>query len=276
MKNRKRILAFILAGFMSVTTAFQSTSAVVYATEGTEIAVEASSAASSQEDAVVDESLEASEAGSLASSEGTSVEKEVTENPEVTEEALEGAEETKEAEKDVDKAADAQAEVSISTVKEVKEKASGEFTVKGVIVYVNGKNAYLQDDTGAICLYGISELAVGNLVTAKGTYQDYNGLLELSGATLVENDTTNTKDYPFVTFDGDEIATLVANHDDYECQRVILKNVTVGSKADIGKSKVTLTSGSSSVLVFDKSNITKAFGDIEEGTKVNVTAVVSD
>lgn len=276
MKNRKRILAFILAGFMSVTTAFQSTSAVVYATEGTEIAVEASSAASSQEDAVVDESREASEAGSLASSEGTSVEKEVTENPEVKDEALEGAEETIEAEKDVDKAADAQAEVSISTVKEVKEKASGEFTVKGVIVYVNGKNAYLQDDTGAICLYGISGLAVGNLVTAKGTYQDYNGLLELSGATLVENDTTNTKDYPFVTFDGDEIATLVANHDEYECQRVILKNVTVGSKADIGKSKVTLTSGSSSVLVYDKSNITKAFGDIEEGTKVNVTAVVSD
>ncbi len=38
MKNRKRVLAILLAGFLSVTTAFQTTTAVAFATEGTEIA----------------------------------------------------------------------------------------------------------------------------------------------------------------------------------------------------------------------------------------------
>ena len=279
MKNRKRLLALILAGFVSVTTAFQSTSTVAFATEGTEVAVtEASLEASSDEEVVV------FDASSEATSEEASAEVTVDEAApaieqtdvategtpvEVKEEAVEPTEikETEEV---------AAAAVTITSIKEVKEKASGEFTVKGVVNYVSGKNAYVQDDTGAICLYGITGLAVGNLVTAKGTFQDYNGLLELSGATLVENDNTNTLDYGFTTFDGDEIATLVANHDDYECMRVILKNVTVSSKADITKGKVTLASGDTTILVYDKNNVTKAFGELEEGTKVNVTAAVSD
>ncbi|WP_029232254.1 CehA/McbA family metallohydrolase [Butyrivibrio sp. VCB2006] len=283
MKNRKRILALILTGFLSVTTAFQSTSAVAFATEGTEIATEAASVEASSETSVVttDASDEASTEASVEETDEASKEDSIEKTPEVTDNASDGevkTEPAKEEEKVEETTGEAEAEVVISTIKEVKEKASGEFTVKGVVVYANGKNVYIQDETGAICLYFTDKpsVAVGNLLTAKGTYQDYNGLLELSGATLVENDTTNTKDYGFTTFDSGEIATLVANHDDYECQRVILKNVTVGSKADIGKGKVTLTSGSSSILVYDKSNVTKAFGELEEGTTVNVTAVVSD
>ena len=283
MKNRKRLLALILAGFVSVTTAFQSTSTVAFATEGTEVAVteaslEASNGGSVDETVVDDEAtsettVEVTEAAEDADKEqtdraveGTTVEISEEDASEGTTEVTEVTAEDTEAEKGV----------VITSIKEVKEKASGEFTVKGVVNYVSGKNAYVQDDTGAICLYGITGLAVGNLVTAKGTFQDYNGLLELSGATLVENDKTNTLDYGFTTFDGDEIATLVANHDDYECMRVILKNVTVSSKADITKGKVTLASGDTTILVYDKNNVTKAFGELEEGTKVNVTAAVSD
>lgn len=273
MKNRKRILAMILAGFLSVTTAFQTTSAVAFATDVTEMSVEAASTETSEAELPA-------EAASLDSSTGKT-------NETVSDVVVDEKSETEktdekpvdEASKDAEAAtteAEVKAEVTITTIKEVKEKASGEFTVKGVVNYVNGKNAYVQDDTGAICLYGISGLKVGSLVTAKGTFQDYNGLLELSGATLIEKDETNTKDYGFTTFDGDEVATLVANHDDYECQRVILKNVTVSSKADIEKGKVTLSSGTSTVLVYDKNNIKNAFGDIAEGTKVNVTAAVSD
>ena len=48
MKNRKRILAMILAGFLSVTTAFQITSAVAFATDVTEMSVEAASTETSE------------------------------------------------------------------------------------------------------------------------------------------------------------------------------------------------------------------------------------
>ena len=285
MKNRKRLLALILAGFVSVTTAFQSTSTVVFATEGTEVAVEDASLASSGDVLVVTDASD--EATSEVSTEVSEAEKNAANEQidaatgEDTTTTVEEGKETKVAEGEtVSEAKEAEetkaAEVTITSIREVKEKASGEFTVKGVVNYVSGSSAYVQDDTGAICLYGIKGLAVGNLVTAKGTFQDYNGLIELSGATLVENDKTNTFDYGFTTFDGDEISTLVANHDDYECMRVILKNVTVSSKADISKGKVTLASGNTTVLVYDKNNVTKAFGDLEEGTKVNVTAAVSD
>ncbi len=282
MKNRKRILALILAGFMSVTTAFQATSTVVFATEAAEMTVTAaaedtSDVSATEEGSVLEETVVSEE----VISEETKSEDAAKETASEEAKAVIVAEETKAADTDAVVEAEVEAEtetaeVEIATIKEVKEKASGEFTVKGVVVYVSGKNVYIQDETGAICLYGLTGVAVGNLVTAKGTYQDYNGLTELSGATLVENDTTNTVDYGFTTFDGEEIATLVANHDDYECQRVIIKNVTVASKADITKGKVTLSAGSNSILVYDKTNVTNAFGSLEEGTKVNVTAVVGD
>ncbi|GAU78374.1 S-layer homology domain-containing protein [Fusibacter sp. 3D3] len=56
--------------------------------------------------------------------------------------------------------------------------------VEGVVTYISGKNVYIQDTTGAICLYLTSNsalLKVGDEVIAIGKRALYNNLIELSG-----------------------------------------------------------------------------------------------
>ena len=247
MKNRKRILAAVLAGFLAVTTAFQASSTVAFATEGVEAGVEA----------VVSEEDQAEEV--MVDTEAVF---------DVTEEATD---EVKVEEPEADKA-----EATITPIKEVKEKASGDFTVQGVVNYVNGSNVYVQDETGAICLYdkAVNSAKVGNLVTATGTYTEYNGLAELKSLKDVIIDTENTVTYGFTEFTADTLAELVNNHDVYECQKVIVKGVTI-SLTDAAKGNVYISAGDVKMLIYDKKAAT-TFEGINEGDLVNVTAVVSD
>ena len=63
---------------------------------------------------------------------------------------------------------------------------TGNLTVKGVVTLIDGKNIYLQDDTGGICAYfdsAPSGISLGDTVIATGTRATYSGLPELSGAT---------------------------------------------------------------------------------------------
>ncbi len=64
--------------------------------------------------------------------------------------------------------------------------ANGEsFTVEGVVTMIDGKNVYVQDATGGICLYlsaNPSGLALGDTVIGTGARATYRGLPELSGA----------------------------------------------------------------------------------------------
>ena len=58
------------------------------------------------------------------------------------------------------------------------------FTVKGVVTMVDGKNVYVQDDTGGICLFMSDKnhgFALGDTVIGTGTKKLYNGLPELDG-----------------------------------------------------------------------------------------------
>lgn len=71
------------------------------------------------------------------------------------------------------------------TVKEAKETALATTGVKvqGVVSYISGRNVYIQDATGAICLYlsaNASRVKVGDLVIATGTRANFNDLVQLS------------------------------------------------------------------------------------------------
>ncbi len=304
MKNRKRVLAILLAGFLSVTTAFQTTTAVAFATEGTEIAsVTASSEDADTEVTVVDEekadqtadvseNAEGSDEAAKGSESAEAEEKEAveaeTEKPESAAEEA-SAEDTTEAEKEEDKAAEkasdveetkeeveAEKEVVITSISEVRAGAAGTtFTVKGVVNYVSGKNVYVQDETGALCLYLKSAdktIKVGDLLTATGAVKDYKGLCELDGAEIVDKDADNTNVFDYVTVEADAFADFVTNYNNYECQKVFLKGVTVES---VAAKNVYVSVGDVKALVYGN-NLDKTFADFPAGTVVNLSAVVCD
>ena len=65
--------------------------------------------------------------------------------------------------------------------------ANTQFTVKGVVTLVDGKNIYIQDETGGIDLYFSatpSGISLGDTIIGKGVRDTYNGLPELKNATF--------------------------------------------------------------------------------------------
>jgi len=75
-----------------------------------------------------------------------------------------------------------------STIGAVRAEATADksYTVTGVITYIkaDNKTVYIQDSTGAICLYfsaAQTGLEQGKVITAMGTYTEYKGLPELTG-----------------------------------------------------------------------------------------------
>lgn len=85
------------------------------------------------------------------------------------------------------------------TIAEAREQATGSVTTRGIVTYISGKNAYIQDETAAICVYGNSNwgasIAVGDDIVVSGTLDTYtNGgdLLEIKNpsVTVISNENT--------------------------------------------------------------------------------------
>jgi len=109
----------------------------------------------------------------------------------------------------------------VNTIAEALAASSGTFTVKGVVTLVDGKNIYIQDETGGICLYfsaAPSGIALGDTVIGTGTRAAYNGLPELSGASFEKSEG--------MTLTARE-TTLGAITDADICTYVTIKNLTV-------------------------------------------------
>lgn len=78
---------------------------------------------------------------------------------------------------------DSSSPVPISTAKDATV-GTPNLKVQGVVTYISGANVYIQDETGAICLFlksAATRLKVGDKVTALGKRATYNGLVELDG-----------------------------------------------------------------------------------------------
>lgn len=85
----------------------------------------------------------------------------------------------------------------LKTIAEVRTQETGTVETKGVVTSISGKNAYIQDATAAILVYGnsdITDLAVGDEIKVSGELATYNGLLEIKNPTytvLSQNNTVN-------------------------------------------------------------------------------------
>lgn len=80
----------------------------------------------------------------------------------------------------------ADAETFAGTIADAKAAAvnTAGIMAKGIVTYINGKNVYIQDSTGAICLFlnaNNVNLRVGDQVAAIGKRDNYSNLIELTG-----------------------------------------------------------------------------------------------
>ncbi len=148
------------------------------------------------------------------------------------------------------------------TIASALAASSGDFTVKGVVTLVDGKNIYVQDETGGICLYfgtAPTDISLGDTVIGTGTRGAYNGLPELTGATYTKSEglTLTAKNTTLAEITNADICTYVT-----------VKNLTV-----------TAVSGSNTTVA-DESGTTmtlfKAVADpaLAVGDQINFTGAV--
>ena len=149
------------------------------------------------------------------------------------------------------------------------------FTVKGVVTLVDGKNIYIQDETGGIDLYFSSapnDIALGETLIASGARATYRGLPELSGATYQKSSgltltaktatigaLTTADVCTYVKLTGLEVTEVFDNNGGYANPNITFKdseNATIQLyKAVVGK-----TDGEWDVKVGDTVDITAAVG----------------
>ena len=163
--------------------------------------------------------------------------------------------------------------VSYITIAEALALETGnEATVRGVVTFIDGRNVYIQDDTGAIVLYlnAASEtVALGDLVEAKGTRAAYKGLPELSNI-----DSTNAEQFKIVTngnalpLETVTLEEILANINDYLCERVRIEGATLGAVNTSGNTPI--TQGENTINIYKIPAIEFAEGDV-----VDITAIVS-
>lgn len=130
--------------------------------------------------------------------------------------------------------------VGISGIKAAADEAGtagGTFVadVENVVVtYVNGNNAYIQDETAGILIYASGHgLNIGDVLNGRisGSVKIYNNLREITAFTSSATVTT-TDQIPVTTL---TIAELNANQDKYENMRVELVDVEVTTDGKFSK-----------------------------------------
>ena len=134
---------------------------------------------------------------------------------------------------------EAAAPVIVDITTALAGETGAEFTVKGVITLIDGKNLYLQDATGGICLRLSANpegVALGDTVIGTGTLSVYNGLPQLSGTfekseglTLTAKQTTidalTTADIcTYVKITGLEITEIYDNNGAYTTPNITVKD----------------------------------------------------
>ena len=161
----------------------------------------------------------------------------------------------------------------------IAEALAGEtgaaFTVKGVVTLVDGKNIYIQDETGGIDLYfdtAPADISLGDTLIGGGTRATYRGLPELSkatyqkssGLTLEAKETTigalTTADVcTYVKLSDLEVTEVYDNNGKYSNPNITLKDAE-GNTIQIYKAVIEKTEGVWRVKVGDKVDVTLAVG----------------
>ncbi|MBF4695769.1 S-layer homology domain-containing protein [Fusibacter ferrireducens] len=148
--------------------------------------------------------------------------------------------------------------------------------VEGVVTYISGKNVYIQDTTGAICLYLTSNsslLKVGDEVIAIGKRALYKNLIELSGviepAIYVKSHDNAIPDRGTTT-----IADIIATPTDKTPGYNHMGEVIQVSEATLTNTSL-LTQNNSELPIAPSIDVSK-FPGISTGDSVDVTLRVYD
>ena len=161
----------------------------------------------------------------------------------------------------------------------IAEALAGEtgaaFTVKGVVTLVDGRNIYIQDETGGIDLYfdtAPADISLGDTLIGGGTRATYKGLPELSkatyqkssGMTLEAKETTigalTTADVcTYVKLSDLEVTEVYDNNGAYSNPNITLKDAEENT-IQIYKAVIEKTEGVWRVKVGDKVDVTLAVG----------------
>lgn len=162
------------------------------------------------------------------------------------------------------------------SIAEALDGANGtEFTVKGVVTLLDGKNVYIQDSTGGICLYfneAPSGISLGDTVIGSGEKDTYNGLPELKNAKFQKSsgmtlnaaaktiDELTTADIcTYVKISNVEVTEVFDNSGSYSAPNITVKDDS-GKTIQIYKAVVGKDENGWKVKVGDKLNVTAAVG----------------
>ncbi|MGM9600910.1 MAG: CehA/McbA family metallohydrolase [Faecousia sp.] len=166
-------------------------------------------------------------------------------------------------------------EPAISTIAQALAGADGtSFTVKGVVTLVDGKNIYVQDATGGICVRMSntpSDITLGDTIIGTGSKTVYNGLpqlgsgtyeksegLTLSPKTVTDISALTTADICcYIKLVNVEITEVYDNNGGYSTPNITVQDAS-GNKIQLYKAVTTKTDGAWDWKVGDKVNITCA------------------
>lgn len=150
-------------------------------------------------------------------------------------------------------------------------EAGTELCVIGTVTFIDGKNVYVEDSTGAICIFltaATDGVALGDELMARGVRAEYKGLPELSGV-----DPSNEAQFKVLSHNNYlplqevTVAELNADTASYICERVIIKGAVMGAVNNAGNTPITQEGESINIYKMPEN-------DAVEGDTVNVTAVV--
>lgn len=164
------------------------------------------------------------------------------------------------------------------SIADARKKAVGALVeVEGIVTFVDAGstkspyNTYIQDGTAGIDLVYAKDMGLnlkqGDHVRIKGNLAAFNGLLEVNIKNLVDSKTVSTEN---LLPEPKIITVAQANSEEFESQRVLIKDVTLGNKDSKNNTPITDASGNKAVIY----KIPTLTG-IVAGDNVDVTAIVS-
>ncbi|MBU5668409.1 S-layer homology domain-containing protein [Peptoniphilus sp. MSJ-1] len=157
-------------------------------------------------------------------------------------------------------------ESNVLTIKEARD-ASGEVTTKGIVTFLDGKNITIQDDTAGIVFrvetydHGYN---LGDEIKVTGIRGNFNGIEQINGNTS-NTEKISTKELP--TPKEVTISEILTNGENYESQRVILKDVQIGSESN---NNTPITQNGNTINIY---RLNPTFAP-NANSKINLIAVV--
>ena len=163
-----------------------------------------------------------------------------------------------------------------TVAKALAGETGAKFTVKGVVTLVDGKNIYVQDETGGICAYMATkptDISLGDTIVVTGSRDTFNNLPELTGATYEKSSglTLTAKETTigaltaadvctYVKLSGVEVTEVFDNNGAYSTPNITVKDAE-GKTIQLYKAVINKdTEGNWEYAVGDKLDICAAVG----------------